>query len=149
MGGGALKKFELDQQVRDHATELQRASDDARHRSELAEAKRVLDGPKSRASQRATSAPKAAQGSADPTLQEELQRLEEEKAEFERREMLHEEYIKQLRFEQEEKLEREAAKRKALQDLRGENSIIDRMLRETDKMEVCIVVCMCIAFTCK
>ena len=31
-----------------------------------------------------------------------------------------EEYIEQLKFEQEEKLEREAAKRKALQQLRGD-----------------------------
>jgi hypothetical protein len=48
-------------------------------------------------------------------LQDELRKLEEEKAEFDRREKLHDEYMQQLKFEQEEKLEREATKRKALQ----------------------------------
>jgi hypothetical protein len=72
-------------------------------------------------------------------MNEELRRLEEEKAEFERREQLQEEYIQQLKYEQEQKLEKEAAKRKALQDLRGENNLIDRMLRETDSLESGII----------
>jgi len=141
----ALKQYEREQQVRNHTTELQRANDDARHQAEFAEAQRVLEGPQSR--ERAKRAPSSAHNiaraesgilrvtSCDTPLQQELQRLEEEKAEFERREMLHEEYIEQLKFEQEEKLEREAAKRKALQNLRGENNLIDRMLRETDQIE--------------
>ena len=40
----ALKKYEMEQEVRDHATELQRASEDARHKAELAEAQRFLEG---------------------------------------------------------------------------------------------------------
>jgi len=39
-----LKKYEMQQEVRDHTKELQRASDDARHRAELAEAQRFLEG---------------------------------------------------------------------------------------------------------
>ena len=140
----ALKQFEMRQQVRDHATELHRASDDARHKADLAEAKRILEGPKSRAGQRASSSAHSTQGTSrtacsDPVLNEELRRLEEEKAEFERREQLQEEYIQQLKYEQEQKLEKEAAKRKALQDLRGENNLIDRMLRETDSLESGII----------
>jgi hypothetical protein len=140
----ALKQFEMQQQVRDHATELHRASDDARHKADLAEAKRILESPKSRAGQRASSSANGTQGTSrtacsDPVMNEELRRLEEEKAEFERREQLQEEYIQQLKYEQEQKLEKEAAKRKALQDLRGENNLIDRMLRETDSLESGII----------
>jgi len=140
----ALKQFEMQQQVRDHETELQRASEDVRNKADLAEAKRILEGSKSRAGQRAPSSAYGTQGtsrtaSSDPALNEELRRLEEEKAEFERRELVQEEYIQQLKYEQEQKLEREAAKRKALQDLRGENNLIDRMLRETDSLESGII----------
>ena len=141
-----LKQYESEQLVRDHATELQRATDDARHKSDLKEAQRFLEDPsgaraaKSRASQRAVSTASTRTSSSvfndlPPALRDEMQRLEEDKTEFERREMLHDEYIEQLKHEQEEKLEREAQKRRALQELRGENSIIDKMLRETDQLE--------------
>ena len=60
----------------------------------------------------------------DARRKEERQKLAEECAESERHKTLHEECIQQLRFEQEEKLERAASNRKALQELRGENSLI-------------------------
>ena len=135
----ALKKYEMEQQIRDHATEMQRASDDARHQAEFVEAKRFLGGPTRRQGHDASSAYASTRTSSADTPLDELKRLEEEKAEFERREQLHEEYIQQLTFEQEQKLEREAAKRRVLQDLRGENNLIDRMLRETDSLETGLI----------
>jgi len=130
-----MKAHEVEARTREHQQELSDAVEEGRRRVQLLQAKKMLGQAPAEGGDIALSDVPALPVKAKmPTDQSaKLRAMEEEKAEMERRELLQEEYIKQLEFEREAKLQREEARRLALKQLRSENEEIVSIIQKSEE----------------